>query len=111
MRIRERLLGRLIDLRKQAELSARELSLKIGRPEYYISRIESGKYAPTIEDIERIAEVCDSSLEQLFSTQFESYQVDKDVVRMLRALSGKEKDAVLTLLIALYHKKKDEKVS
>jgi len=108
MHIRERLLERLIALRKRAGLSARSLSLRIGRGEYYMSRIENGNYAPSIEDLERIAEACDSSLQELFSEQFESYKIDTEIIEMLQRLSGKEKDAVMSVLIALYNKNKIE---
>ncbi|MCL2756330.1 MAG: helix-turn-helix domain-containing protein [Firmicutes bacterium] len=108
MHIRERLLERLITLRKRAGLSARNLSFKIGRSEYYISRIESGKYNPSIHDLEKIVEACDSSLQELFSEQFDSYRVDRDIIDKLHGLSTKEKDAVLSLLVLVFKRKEDE---
>jgi len=99
------LLERLIKLRKRAKLSCRQLSLKIHRHENYMSRVENGDYQlPPIEDLEKIVEICGSSMRELFHDTFETYCADKDILEMLRKITSKDKNVVLALLVLLYEK-------
>ena len=107
MNIRERLQDRISAVRQRAGLSARALSLMIGRGDYHVSRLEKGKLIPTIEDLERIAEACGSSLPEIFSENFESYNVDSEIIDILQSLSGRDKDVALSMLILFFKRKND----
>ena len=113
MIVRDKLLGRLRDIRKRAGLSAKELSLKLDRAEDYIYRVEAGRFAPAVKDLECIVTLCGSSLEELFYEDFESYHVDKEIFEKFKTLNAQGKDAFLTLLVLLYRQieveKKDNK--
>jgi len=63
---------------------------------------------PSIEDLEKIADACGSTLEEIFSEDFESYNIDKKLIDMLHALSTREKDIALTVLLLLLNKGKEE---
>jgi len=105
---KELILERLVLLRKRANLSCKELSEKINRQETYISRVEKGKYPiPPAEDLERIANACGSSMEELFYEDFDKYSEDKAVREQLKELTGDSKSAVIGLLVLLHKQSKE----
>lgn len=55
--VRERIGLRISTIRKQQCLTQEELAAKAGLQRTHISRIESGKYAVTIDTLEAIARV------------------------------------------------------
>lgn len=105
----ESLLDRLITLRKRAGFSAKDLSLRIDRPEFYIARVEKGTYPlPPAEDLEKIATACGSSMEELFSESFDTFKEDKDILVKLKGIKTKSKEVFLALLIDLYERDKND---
>ena len=59
------LVSRIAALRVRNNLSQRELSLRIGKESSYINRLEQSKFLPSVDTLYDIAEVCNSSLEEL----------------------------------------------
>ena len=105
--MREKLLERLVAIRKRAGLSARELSLKINRSEGYISRLEAGNHFPPIEDIEVMLKICNSNFRELFCEEFDTYQLDQEVFEIVSKASSKEKEVVLTILAMMFHQRQE----
>lgn len=64
------IINRLGIVRNKANLSARELSLRIGMSPQYISQIENRRITLSVEKLLDILEVCDCSLEKFFSDDF-----------------------------------------
>lgn len=62
-RTRERIGRRIAALRKFAGMSQDQLSEKAGLQRTHLSRIESGKYAITIETLQAIAEAFDMTVD------------------------------------------------
>lgn len=115
-RMRKEILERLVLLRKRAGFSARELSLKINRQEGYIGKVECGNHFPPVEDLESILKACNSSFEELFYEDFNSYWLDKDIIRKLKDVTPEGKNAIITLLVLMHQqgiqtKDKEEKSS
>lgn len=93
------IINRISQLRTREGLSARELSLRIGKNEAYINRLEYRKnFEPSISVISDIAEACNSSLEEFFYYDILQYQKDKEVIELLKKVSSSKKDSVINLL-------------
>lgn len=79
-------------LRVREGLSARELSLRIGKNEAYINRLEYRKnFEPSISVINDISEACNSSLE-------EEYKNDKKIINLLRKVKPEIKQSIINIL-------------
>ena len=93
------IIERISKLRTKANLSARMLSIKIGKNEGYINRMESKKdFLPTIESLSDILEVCNSSFEEFFYYDLSQYSKDKYIIDLLKNCNEKKKQIVLDLL-------------
>lgn len=107
--MRKEVLNRLVTLREKAGLTAHEVSMRLGRSRYYISRLENGVSFPSVKDLEEILKLYNCTLEQLFFREFEEFQFEMDTLDKLRAIGQKEKDAVLCVLYLAYEKSKEKK--
>lgn len=95
----EEIIKRISIIRIRAGLSARELSLRIGKNEAYINRLEYRKnFEPSISVINDIAEACGSSLEELFYYDVNEYENDKGIIETLSKLKAEKKKALLDFL-------------
>lgn len=95
----EQIIERISILRTKANLSARELSFRIGKNESYINRLEYRKnFEPSISVINDIVEACDSSLEELFYDNMCDYKQDKEIIELLKHTNEKKKQAIIDLL-------------
>jgi len=93
------IIERISIIRIKANLSARELSLRIGKNQSYINRLEYRKnFEPSISVISSIAEVCGSSLEELFYYDINQYSKDKELILLLKKCNEKKKQAIIDLL-------------
>lgn len=92
------IINRISQLRTREGLSARELSLSIGKNEAYINRLEYRKnFEPSISVINDIVEVCNSSLEEFFYYDLNQYKQDKEVLNFIKTLSTHQKEAIMNL--------------
>lgn len=96
------IVDKISKLRTRANLSARALSVRIGKNESYINRMESKKdFLPTIETLMDIVEECNSSLEEFFYRDIDDYKSDKKIIDLLEGINEKQKDAIVTILKGL----------
>jgi len=80
-------------------LSARKLSLRIGKNAGYIHLLETAKnFNPTFETLCEIIEACDSSLEEFFYHDISSYKVDMKIIDKLKGLPIEKKEHFLGIL-------------
>ena len=92
------IVDRIAIIRMRANLSARALSLTIGKNASYINLLESKKdFEPSLSALLDIIEVCGSTPEEFFYSDLHQYQEDKDCFQFLRTLSKKQKDAIMNL--------------
>lgn len=88
------LINRIGYIRNRANLSARKLSMEIGKNECYIHRLETSKsFAPTFETLMDILDVCNTTTEEL-----PAYKQDKEILNLLETASPEKKNAIITLL-------------
>ncbi|MBQ7327711.1 MAG: helix-turn-helix transcriptional regulator [Clostridia bacterium] len=93
------IITRISQLRTRAGLSARELSLRIGKNEAYINRLEYKRnFEPSITVINDIAEACGSSLEEFFYYDIMQYKADKQIIDLLKRVPDQKKQAWIELL-------------
>lgn len=94
-----KIIERISQLRTKAGLSARELSLRIGKNEAYINRLENKKnFEPSISVINDIVEACASSLEEFFYYDMIQYKTDKQVIDLLKTVPESKKKAFIEIL-------------
>ena len=95
----KQLIERIGIIRTRANLSARKLSLQIGKNAGYIHLLETAKnFNPTFETLCEILDACNSSLEEFFYYDITAYAVDMKIIEKLRGLSNKRKEAFLEIL-------------
>ncbi len=95
----DEVVNRISKLRTREGLSARELSLRIGKNEAYINRLEYRKnFEPSISVINDIVEACNSSLSEFFYYNIDSYQKDREIISLLSRTNDNIKDAIIKIL-------------
>lgn len=95
------IIDRISYIRTRANLSARELSLRIGKNESYINRLEYRKnFEPSISVINDIIEACGSSQEEFYYYDIEAFNKDKEIIELLKSVNDKKKQAIIDLLKA-----------
>ena len=92
------ILQKIAKLRNEANLSARELSLRIGMSAQYIGQVERGRITLSVEVLLRILEVLKVPLEKFFSPSTETYETDKALLNYLYAITKKKKEALLNFI-------------
>ncbi len=97
MTIKE-IIDRISLIRANANLSARELSLIIGKNPAYISQLENTEsFEPSLSALLDILAVCNVSVEEFFYHNMQQYKSDKKLLDFFSTLSEKQKDAILHL--------------
>ncbi len=97
MEVKE-ILTRVGFVRNQANLSAREVSLRMGMSPQYVAQLESGRIVLTIEKLLQILEICDFSIERFFSPNIYNYNVDKELTSLIEALPLDKKKNIIEFL-------------
>ncbi len=94
MEIKE-ILSRIGYVRNKANLSAREVSLRMGMSPQYVAQLESGRIVLTVEKLLQILQICDFSLERFFSNNIDSYEVDKELISLVETLPIDKKKNII----------------
>ncbi len=86
-------------IRTRANLSARALSLTIGKNASYIHLLESEKttFEPSLSVLLDIIEVCGSTPEEFFYSDLNIYKQDKQALDFFKTLSSYQKEAIMNL--------------
>ncbi len=86
-------------IRTRANLSARALSLTIGKNASYIHLLESEKttFEPSLSVLLDIIEVCGSTPEEFFYYDINAYKQDKQALEFFKTLSSNQKNAIMNL--------------
>ena len=93
------LIERISMIRTSAGLSARELSLRIGKNENYISRLEYKKdFNPSVKTIKEILEICGVTEEEFYYHSILDYKKDKELIDLLHKTTSEKKDLALQIL-------------
>ncbi|WP_419492973.1 helix-turn-helix domain-containing protein, partial [Butyricicoccus sp.] len=86
MQYEERFSKRLIQLRMQKGVSAREMSLSIGQNASYINNIETGKALPSMNGFFYICEYLNISPQEFFNETAEAPQKVRELAEKASAL-------------------------
>lgn len=97
MEIKE-ILTRIGYVRNHANLSAREVSLRLGMSPQYVAQLESGRIVLTVEKLLQILEICDFPIERFFSPNIDSYVVDKELEILIQNLSINKKKNLIEFI-------------
>lgn len=105
---RHELIFRIQMAREKANISARELSIKIGKRPSYINELECRKrdIYPSVKSLLRIIDCCNISTTEFFYPNVHEYKKDKLLVKVLQNLSPEIKDKLIDILEELRGNKK-----
>ncbi|MDR3293674.1 MAG: helix-turn-helix domain-containing protein [Clostridiales bacterium] len=84
-------------IRNRANLSARALSLNIGKTDSYINRMEQNGFIPSLPVLLEIIDACNSTPEEFFYHDIQRYRADKDGLTFIGSLSEKQLKAIRNL--------------
>ncbi|MBE5730413.1 MAG: helix-turn-helix transcriptional regulator [Clostridiales bacterium] len=97
MEIKE-ILSRLGYVRNKANLSAREVSLRMGMSPQYVAQLESGRIVLTVEKLLQILEICDFSIERFFSPDIADYNIDNELKSLIESLPTDKKKNLIEFM-------------
>lgn len=89
---------REVALRNAKNLSARELSLRMGKSSNYISKAECFDFKLTLENLFSIFEICGTTAEEFFYEKPERYSSDKAILNYFSRITPAQRDALIALL-------------
>lgn len=89
---------RLSKLRKQEDISARELSLSLGLTESYINQVENGRLMPSMEVLYYICEKFGISLKDFFDDNTEEPVLIGRIVKEIKKLDAKSLEKLLEFI-------------
>lgn len=97
MEIKE-ILSRIGYVRNKANLSAREVSLRMGMSPQYVAQLESGRIVLTIEKLLQILEICKFPIERFFSANIADYNVDNELKLLIESLPLDKKKNIIEFI-------------
>ena len=97
MEIKE-ILSRIGYVRNKANLSAREVSLRMGMSPQYVAQLESGRIVLTVEKLLQILEICEFPIERFFSSNVADYDVDKELKTLIESLPLDKKKNIIEFI-------------
>lgn len=88
---------RISELRRQLNISAREMSLRLGQNSNYINKVENGKIMPSLPSLFYICEFCHINLKAFFDDGINLPIIVDELFNDINKLSESD----LNLIIAL----------
>ena len=85
-------------VRNCANLSAREVSLRMGMSQQYVAKLESGEITLSVEKLLQILEICDFPVERFFSTDVEGYEDDLELKALIESLPPDKKKNIIEFI-------------
>lgn len=97
MKIKE-ILTRIGYVRNKANLSAREVSQRMGMSPQYVAQLESGRIVLTVEKLLQILEICEFPIERFFSSNIADYKVDNELKSLIESLPIDKKKNIIEFI-------------
>ena len=97
MEIKE-ILSRIGYVRNKANLSAREVSLRMGMSPQYVAQLERGRIVLTVEKLLQILDICDFPIERFFSSNITDYNIDNELKLLIEALPTDKKKNIIEFI-------------
>ena len=85
-------------VRSKANLSAREVSLRMGMSPQYVAQLESGRIVLTVEKLLQILQICDFPIERFFSSNIDEYDVDVELQSLIESLPLNKKQNIIEFI-------------
>lgn len=82
------IIERLEYFRKLRKITARELSLRIGKHETYINKLECTDFNLPLAAFLEILKALNVGLDEFFAINYTTFNNDKDIIRRLQAFLG-----------------------
>lgn len=101
---KEQFIKRLIELRMNKGVSARDMSLSIGQSAGYINNIENGVNLPSMSVFFYICEYLGVTPEEFFDLESKNPTKLDSIIKDLKHLDDKQLDTISTLVKDLIHK-------
>lgn len=92
------ILTRIGYVRNSANLSAREVSLRMGMSPQYVAQLESGRIVLTVEKLLQILEICNFSIERFFSPNINDYTIDNELKELIESLPTNKKKNIIEFI-------------
>lgn len=89
---------RIAFLRTNKNISARELSLRLGQSEGYINSIENGKSNPSVQMLVYICEELGVSMSEFYDKDNKYPDLIKDIIKEAKRLDKKSLEGVLSVM-------------
>ena len=97
MEIKE-VLTRIGYVRNTANLSAREVSARMGMSPQYVAQLESGRIVLTVEKLLQILEICEFPIERFFSKDINDYNVNEELQDLIETLPTEKKKNIIEFI-------------
>lgn len=97
MEIKE-ILTRIGYARNKANLSAREVSQRMGMSPQYVAQLESGRIVLTVEKLLQILEICEFPIERFFSSNIADYEIDLELKALIETLPASKKKNIIEFI-------------
>ena len=94
----EDIVYRIWYFRNRANISARDLSLKLGKHEAYISKLESKDFNLPTSVLLEIFDILQVEPERFFAKDFDTYDKDRELLRTILRLPYKKRELLLEYL-------------
>ena len=92
------LVQRIGYFRNKKNLSARELSLRIGKSDTYINQIESKNFTISLPVLFDIIDALEISCAEFFADNYANYSQDKEILDLLKNLPADRKNSFIDLM-------------
>lgn len=92
------ILSRVGYVRNQANLSAKEVSLRMGMSPQYVAQLESGRIVLTVEKLLQILEICEFPIDRFFSSNIADYNTDKELESLIQGLNTNKKQNLIEFI-------------
>ena len=97
MEIKE-ILSRIGYVRNKANLSAREVSQRMGMSPQYVAQLESGRIVLTVEKLLQILEICEFPIDRFFSLNIADYKIDNELKSLIESLPSDKKKNIIEFI-------------
>ena len=97
MEIKE-ILSRIGYVRNKANLSAREVSQRMGMSTQYVAQLESGRIVLTVEKLLQILEICEFPIDRFFSSNIADYKIDNELKSLIESLPSDKKKNIIEFI-------------
>ena len=97
MEIKE-ILSRIGYVRNKANLSAREVSQRMGMSPQYVAQLESGRIVLTVEKLLQILEICECPIDRFFSSNIADYKIDNELKSLIESLPSDKKKNIIEFI-------------